>query len=315
LRARSFFFFAAANPAIQNGGFLAESKKDIYAIMPPSLYPATIHFRPGDDPEKIITTLASAGFVYPLVGKPDIGGRGRGVKVLQTPEDVRAYVQTAFVDFHIQKFVSLPLEAGIFYYRIPGEEKGRISGIVRKEFLTVMGNGSHTMEELLLQDDRALLQINSLRAMYGSRLQEVPADGEKRVVVPYGNHARGAKFLDDSHLADEQLNETIDHICRQIKDFYFGRLDIRFNSWEELRQGKNYCVIEVNGAGSEPTHIYDPAHSLLYAWSEIIRHWKLLFRISRINHRQGHRYLTVKEGLAMFREDSKNSEMLARMPE
>ncbi len=45
LRARSFFFFAAANPNIKNGGFLGESKKDIYALVPAG-YAAQNHFFP-----------------------------------------------------------------------------------------------------------------------------------------------------------------------------------------------------------------------------------------------------------------------------
>jgi len=135
------------------------------------------------------------------------------------------------------------------------------------------------------------------------------------VLVPYGNHARGAKFLDDSNLIDEQLTRVMDNICNQVKDFYFGRLDIRFNTWEELKNGKNFSVIEVNGAGAEPTHIYDPKHSIFFAWKEIIRHWILLWRISRMNYKRGHKYLSLKEGLAMFREDKIHSKKLAAMPE
>jgi hypothetical protein len=95
--------------------------------------------------------------------------------------------------------------------------------------------------------------------------------------------------------------------------FYFGRLDIRYNDWEELKQGKNFSVIEVNGAGSEPTHIYDPAHSLFFAWKEIIRHWYILWLISRQNHKKGHPYLTLKEGISMFREDKVWSQKLEAM--
>jgi hypothetical protein len=157
--------------------------------------------------------------------------------------------------------------------------------------------------------------MESLDKMHGVYLDTVPSTGEEKLLVPYGNHARGAKFLDDSDLADEQLTSVIDGICRQVKDFYFGRLDIRYNTWEELKQGRNFSVIEVNGAGSEPTHIYDPRHSIFFAWKEIVRHWLLLFRISRMNHRLGHRYLTLKEGLAMLREDRENSRKLAKMPE
>ena len=137
LRARSFFFFSASNPSIVNGGFLGESKKQIHDIMPKALYPPTMHFDKGSAPEKVLKALKENGFRFPLIGKPDNGGRGRGVKVLNSDDDVFLYVKQALVDFHIQKFIELPNEVGIFYYRYPGEDKGRISGIVRKEFLTV----------------------------------------------------------------------------------------------------------------------------------------------------------------------------------
>jgi hypothetical protein len=53
----------------------------------------------------------------------------------------------------------------------------------------------------------------------------------------------------------------------QIPEFYYGRLDIMFTSWEDLAQGLNFSIVEVNGAGSEPTHIYDPKHSIFFAWN------------------------------------------------
>lgn len=315
LRARSFFFFSASNPSIKNGGFLNESKKDIHAIMPPHLYPPTIHFDVGSEAKDVVDTLQQRGFSYPLVGKPDIGGRGRGVKVLDSDAAVAEYVKMSAVDFHVQQFVPYPKEAGIFYYRYPGEARGRISGIVCKEFLSVKGDGVSTIRMLIMSDNRSLLQIEALENIYGSELDTVLKKDVIKVMVPYGNHARGAKFLDDSHLNDAQLTAVIDDVCRQVKDFYFGRLDIRYNTWEELRRGENFCVIEVNGAGSEPTHIYDPRHSLFFAWKEIIRHWKILWEISTINHRNGHPYLNIKEGIAMFQEDRLHSEKLATMPE
>ena len=74
-------------------------------------------------------------------------------------------------------------------------------------------------------------------------------------------------------------------------------------------------MIEVNGAGAEPTHIYDPRHSIFYAWKEIVRHWFILNKISRMNHKRGVKYLTVKEGLKMLRDDKEHSRKLAMMPE
>lgn len=315
LRSRSFFFFSASNPAIENGGFLNESKKDIYSIMPAELSPKTVFFSLPSNADIVIEQLKRQGLRFPLIGKPDIGGRGRGVKALKDESDVRAYVHNAFLDFHIQEFVAYKNEVGIFYYRYPDQPNGAISGIVAKEFLSVTGNGKTSIKDLLMDEKRAILQMDSLETMYGDALNTVLPDGEKKTLVPYGNHARGARFLDVSHLIDEELTSAIDAICKQVKDFYFGRLDIRYNTWEELKQGKNFSVIEVNGAGSEPTHIYDPKHSLFFAWKEIVRHWIILWRISRMNHKKGQAYLRFRDGVRMFREDRLNSKKLAAMPE
>jgi hypothetical protein len=315
LRARSFFFFAASNPSIKNGGFLCESKKDIIAIIPPQYHPPTVFFSIPANADIVLQELQRAGLQYPLIGKPNIGGRGRGVKALRNEADVRHYVHQAYLDFHIQEFVPWKNEAGIFYCRYPNEAKGRVTGIVRKEFLSVTGDGKHTMRQLLQQNKRSLLYLGSMEQIHGKALDEVLPVGETKILSPYGNHARGSKFLDDTHLADEALTNKIDEICQLIPDFYYGRLDIRFDTWEALKEGRNFSIIEVNGAGAEPTHMYDPRHSLFFAWKEIVRHWIILYRISRMNHKKGHRYLSMREGVAMFREDKEWSQKLAAMPQ
>jgi len=313
LRARSFFFFAASNPSIKNGGFLCESKKDIITIIPPQYHPATVFFSIPANGNIVLRDLERAGVQFPLIGKPNVGGRGRGVKVLRNKQDVIDYTHQAFLDFHIQEFVPWKNEVGIFYVRYPGSLKGMITGIVYKEFLSVTGDGQHTIRELLQRNKRALMYLPSLEKIHGKGLNAILPEGEKMIVSPYGNHARGSKFTDVTYMANEALTDVIDSICKQIPDFYFGRLDIRFDTWETLKQGKNFSIIEVNGAGAEPTHIYDPAHSLFFAWKEIIRHWFLLYRISRLNHKQGHPYLSIREGIAMLKESKLWSQKLAAM--
>ena len=313
LRARSFFFYAASNPKIKNGGFLGESKKDIYALVPAQWQPRTIFFPAGSHPDVVLDKLLQEGFRFPMIGKPDIGARGRGVKKLDDAGVVLNYVSSVSVDFHVQEFISYENEAGIFYYRFPGQAKGNISGIVHKEFLKVTGDGNQNIRALLNASPRAILQLPRLELTEPDVLNHVPAAGEIFTVVPYGNHARGAMFLDDSRSVNEKLMKVMDEICGKIPLFYFGRMDIRYQSRELLEEGKSFFILEVNGAGSEPTHIYDPRHSLFFAWKEIIRHWVILFKISRANHKLGFPYLTVKEGVEMFRKDKSDSRKLAEM--
>jgi hypothetical protein len=315
LKSRSFFFFNAANPAIENGGLLNESKKDIHRILPPGSFPTSLHFSIPARPEDVLLAMQQAELQFPVMGKPDVGGRGRGVKKLENSDELRRYVEKATLDFHIQAYIPFEQEVGIFYYRLPGQLKGHVTGIVRKEFLTVRGDGIQTVRSLLQADKRGIMYVEKLEKVLGDALSEVPEAGEKRLVSPYGNHARGSMFVDDSHLADEKLLTLMDQIAHQIPGFYFGRLDIRLRDWSDFLDGKDYSIIELNGAGAEPTHMYDPKHSLFFAWKEITRHWRIMQKISAMNHARGVPYLTWKEGREVFRKDKELSARLSQMPE
>ena len=311
-KARSFFFFNTSNPSIINGGFLMESKKEIYDLIPDAYYPATLFFKAGTTIEQISGEIEQTQLQFPLIGKPDIGMQGKAVRKLADMDELADYARHSKVDFLVQSFISYDKEVGIFYYRYPGEATGHISGIVEKEFLSITGDGISSMETLLQKDKRYILQLPVLRKTYGNELKNVPKPGEECLLVPYGNHVRGAKFIDASNLIDERLTRLIDHICQQIDGFYFGRLDIRYNSWEELKQGKKFSIIELNGAGSEPTHIYDPKHSIFFAWREIIRHLNILVRISRINHQRLKKpYMNISAGLQMLKANKQYVKLLS----
>ena len=157
------------------------------------------------------------------------------------------------------------------------------------------------------------MQLQHLELDESQMLNHIVPQGEIFIVSPYGNHARGALFLDDSASMNDSLVNVMDKICKQIPEFYFGRIDIRYENRELLEQGKSFSIIEVNGAGSEPTHIYDPGHSIFFAWKEIIRHWFILFKISLTNHRLGHPYLSTEEGIKMFKKDKRDSKILEQL--
>lgn len=303
LKARSFFFFSAANPGITHSGFVQEKKSEIYPLIPPRYYPRTKLCRPGRSIAGLLRELKSDGLKFPLIAKPDIGQKGIQVKLLQDETQLRKYNEKSAVDFLIQEYIPYEMEAGIFYYRLPGESTGHLSGIVGKEFLELTGDGTSSLETLLQKDDRHFLQLSTLRKTDPEALLRILPAGVKKILVPYGNHSRGAKFIDLSDKITDELTKTIDNMCRQIPGFYYGRLDIRFRTWEELAKGLHFSVIEINGAGSEPTHMYDPSHSIFFAWREICRHWKLMYTISKMNcTREGTTLMGMQQGLRMIRE-------------
>ncbi|MDX6182084.1 D-alanine--D-alanine ligase [Flavobacterium sp. Fl-77] len=301
IRAKSIFFFNASNPTIKNGGFMMESKKAIYDLLPKKYYPKTILIREQTDLSQIVNKVVEQEIYFPLIVKPDIGLRGSGVKKIKTISELKIYVEKANFDFLVQDLIPYQNELGIFYVRHPHEKEGRITGIVAKEFLIVKGDGVSSIEDLIRKTPRFMLQWDNLHEEYGDGLKRVLTKEEEINLVPFGNHARGAKFLDASNLISEKLTQTINEISAQIPEFYFGRFDIMYNSIEELERGENFQIVELNGAASEPTHIYDPKHSVWFAWKELARHITYMYEISVANHKRGFPYLTHKVGMHQYR--------------
>lgn len=310
VRAGFRYFFSASNPTITNGGFLMEQKHEVYPLIPAYLYPACFLVKTGTGGEVILKKIEEYQFSFPLIAKPNIGMQGKGVKKIKDKDELIHYATVCTVDFLVQQLSPYTHEVGIFYVRMPNEENGRVTGIVAKEPMTVVGNGVSTLYELIMEEPRYILQMNALQQMHGASLQKVIAKGEEVILAPYGNHARGSKFIDWSSKINEPLSKNIDAVCKQINGFYFGRLDIMYNKWDDVENTSHFHIIELNGAGSDPTHIYDPSHSLFFAWKEIIRHWFLLWRVSKQNHRKGHPYMTLKEGAGMF---SKNKQLVQQL--
>jgi hypothetical protein len=301
VRARSIFFFNASNPKIKNGGFIMESKKQIYDLLPKKYYPKTILIAENTDFQKIVDAVVEEEIYFPLIAKPDIGLRGSGVKKIKTVTELKEYAEKANFDFLVQDLIPFKNEVGIFYVRHPLQKNGKITGIVSKEFLIVTGDGKSTIEDLIMQTPRFQLQLDVLKEEYGGQLHQILEKGETVNLVPFGNHARGAKFLDGSDWITPKLTAMIDEIAIQIPEFYFGRFDIMYNTFEELERGENFQIVELNGAASEPTHIYDPKHSVWFAWKELARHITYMYEISAENHKMGVPYLDYKVGMREYK--------------
>jgi hypothetical protein len=239
-----------------------------------------------------------------MVLKPDIGGRGRAVVIVKNEEELEYYVPKYNLPFLVQPFIPYQQEAGIFFVKNPDEDAGRVTGVVGKSFGAVTGDGVKTIRKLIEEDSRLSLYTESLFPQLGDRLNEVLAKDYKETLVPFGNHARGTAFYNWDHLIDDRLHAWANSLADRIEGFYYGRLDVRFDNWEDMLNDEKFSIIELNGAGSEPTHMYDPSKSLLYAWKEIIRHWMMLWRVSKANHQRGAGYMSFNEGRQMFRNNS-----------
>jgi hypothetical protein len=295
LKARSFFFFSAANPSIETGGMMGESKFRILEKIDRQRIPATAYIPYPTDLHTVLQTIIQHRISFPLIVKPDVGERGWLVEKLHTVAQLAVYLKGMRIPFLIQEYVDHPLELGLFYYRFPHQRKGTISSIVIKEFLSVTGDGRSTLRNLILANERARIQYEVLQQKYAATLDTVPAAGETRMLVAIGNHSRGTKFLNGNHLINQELIDVFDEISQSIEGFNFGRFDLRCKSLESLYKGEDIKIMELNGAGAEPAHIYDPAFSVMKAYQVLFHHWSVLYRISRENHRNGIVYMTLKE--------------------
>lgn len=302
-KARSLFFFNAANPSMKNGGMAMESKMEIYKKIPSEYIPKTLFVKKESTLEGILSRMRQAHIEFPCFVKPDIGMKAFGVKKIISENELAYYLKKAPADFLVQGLIPFENEIGIFYVRMPGEKLGKITGMVKKEFLTIIGNGVDDIATLIRKNPRSHLQLKTLQRSLGDQLHLILKKDEQFVLVPYGSHTRGAKFVDVTHQKTPQLEGLLNTICTRIDGFYYGRLDILYNSFEELCEGRNFGIVEVNGAGSEATHVYDPKHSLFFAWREITRHWSLLCNVSIINHKRGYPYLSYGAGRAMLKDN------------
>lgn len=303
IKARSIFFFNAANPGMKNGGMAMISKMDIYNMIPDKFIPKTIFIDKDESSELAMERIQEKDITFPFIAKPDIGMKAFGVEKIYNKDEFTKYVRWSPSHFLVQELIQYQKEVGIFYVRKPGESHGKITGVVSKEFLSITGDGESTMTELIKKNPRSHMQLKILEQKFGDQLQNILEKDENFVLVPYGSHTRGAKFVDISDQINDDLVQTIDEICSQMEDFHYGRLDVLYNTYEELCKGKNFSIIEVNGAGGEATHIYDPKHSLFWAWREVARHWGMLCDISIANKRAGYSYLSFKDGRAMLKQN------------
>jgi membrane protein DedA with SNARE-associated domain len=305
IRFRGWALPTIANPSQKNGGVIGESKMEILrALMASSPECTAEAYLVSADSEaerynRFREICAEKEIQFPLVLKPDTGQRGAGLKKINSAEEARAYFAKVSAPLVIQRYVPGPKEAGIFYYRFPSEERGHIFGITRKEFPTIVGDGARTVRELIEADPRARFIATTYLKRFEARANEVLQAGRSFRLVEAGNHCQGCIFLDGVDLLTEELREAFDEISRKLPGFYVGRFDIRYESDEELRAGRNFKIIELNGAASEATNIYDATNSLWSAYCTLYRQWEIVYQIGAANRQRGNKPASL---LAVFME-------------
>ena len=126
-----------------------------------------------------------------------------------------------------------------------------------KHFPEVIGDGTSTLRELILRDGRARAFTELYFKRNRKTLDRVISLGERHRIVSVGNHVRGAAFEDGSAHITPALEQVFDTIAQEVPGFFVGRFDVRYESLEALMRGEGFTIVEYNGAGGEPTHIWN----------------------------------------------------------
>lgn len=284
-RNRSLTFFTAVNPGIPLGGFIGESKSAILSKINKQYLPLTVKINSGNSFFNVLAQISSGKIFFPLIVKPDAGLRGKDVKKIYSEEELSDYHVNAKEDYLVQEYIDHEIELGILYSRLPDEEKGIVSSVTLKEFLSVTGDGCSSILKLMEKDSRSRFQIGRLKSELGEVLERVPLKDEKVLLEPIGNHCRGTKFISLNSIICNNLNQVFDQIAKPIDGFFYGRFDLKVKSIDDLLAGRTIRILEVNGAVSEPGHIYDPSYKLITAYKDLISHWNRVAAIAKENMR------------------------------
>ncbi len=308
IRYRSLSLPLIANPAIPLSGMVGVPKSAVFEqagsqaqqkILPWCVY--EVSKESVDQQVAVVRELLAAHELqFPLVGKPNIGCRGAGVKLLHDAPALAQYIARFPLGGQIQfqQLAPWEAEAGVFYTRYPDAAHGAITSLTLKYTPGVVGNGVATLGELVAADPRAGGLQHLYQQRHKAQWNSVLQAGEKFRLVFSASHCRGAVFRDASEHATEKLTRALDTLFADIPDYYYGRLDIKFKDIDSLRAGLEFAVIEINGASSESINIWDRNTSFFKAILTLLQQYHTLFKLGNANRRLGH---TPPGILALYR--------------
>ena len=294
LRVGNLLFFSRVNPDIETGGFFSEEKWPIYQLFPPDYVPRGSLISPDLSIAIVFQKLNEASLSYPVLVKPNIGERGMGIEKLADQYELSTYHQGATFNYIVQEFIPYPNEMSVLAYRIPGKDKVSVTSLCLKEKLAILGDGVSTIEQLINRDYRSRQQWTRIQNRFDGR--RILGMGKSLILEPIGNHSRGTTFLNGNHLISEDFRLAVQQLFHTISgQIFYGRFDIIYESIDDIIQLKNFKVIEFNGVGSEPAHIYQPGYSLVKAYQCLWQHAKILGDISLVQKKNGIRTMSWSE--------------------
>ena len=299
---RSFTLPSTANPYITSGGMLGEGKLEYFDSMGALAKKYTAEYIA----IRVVRNLTASelsqrmqdnNLNFPIIAKPNLGWCGYGVRLVSNLAELEKYLQNFPKGemLVLQRYLPESGEAGLFYARNPGDDTGRIIGITLRYYPKVTGDGKHSIRELIAADKRLHRVEHSPLHQPGFNPDYIPSDGEVVRLATIGSTRVGGLYCDGSNHITIELDKAVDSIAKDMKEFYMGRFDVRFESLEQLKSGTGFTIMEVNGSGSEAIHAWDPKYSIVESYSIIFAKQRLLFAISEASRRNGHKPISMWE--------------------
>ncbi|MEO7494926.1 MAG: hypothetical protein ABIV04_08255 [Massilia sp.] len=312
LRYRSLTLPSAANPCITSGGLVGEGKLEYFEQLGRTGRAATplyvgVHDIAALSACELASILGSAGIVFPVVAKPDLGLCGYGVCKLDTLAALLEYATRfpAGECLVLQQYLPQEHEAGIFYVRDPRSGAGRLIGLALRYYPRVQGDGCSTLGELVRKDPRAARMLRSPAHACPHDRASGPAAGQTVRRATIGSTRVGGLYRDGGALITQALTAAVDQIAREMPEFHFGRFDVRFDDVRELQAGRGFAIMEINGAGSEAIHAWDPELGLAAGLRTVFAKQRLLFEIGAANRARGVRALRLRELIRLNRRQNR----------
>jgi hypothetical protein len=268
---------AKANYALDHGEIGLSSKFDSQLAFDQQFFLPSILIEDGLTVE--LKKEAIYAFVkqhdYPVILKSNVGSVGKGIVKITSNADIDKHTPRLLGAYILQKFTSNSYECGVFYIRQNG--KAKITGINKKHFPTVIGNGRDDLSTLAKNHYRYSQHWNSFLQDFDTSI--VLNSGVEKRLSFIGSHTLGCKFTDDAHLHTDQLEKAVFAAFESQPGFNFGRVDVKAADEEAFKRGE-FVVIEVNGVASLPTHMFDPKYSVWQAYAIFFEHAKYLAQIA-----------------------------------
>lgn len=288
IRYRGIKAVLCANPSLHMSGFIGELKSDIDELLIKDVPWARLKTFSVSEKnlDSVLELMQLNNLSFPIVIKPDSGMRGTDVFIVENKEKLKLALEHSHKAVILQEFCPYTDEWGVYYYRVPGEKNGKIFSVTKKQKPFVIGDGKSKLLDLVLKDHYIGNRFDWIFKECELAPDSIPKLNEKVNLVKKGSHSKGCLFLDGADTLKTGVLNSVTETLDNIDGFFIGRVDVKFDSVEELKAGA-FKIVEINGVGGESSNFYDPSIPWYKVYSIMIKQWALIFKIGDMNRKLG----------------------------